>query len=165
MNKKGFTLIELLAVLALLGIIVAITVYSISSIFKNAKEKSEEAFVATLSDAAEMYLTGSEVKNLSYTKCSNTLNKKHNSSVSVYKMDTSINKVTFRKIMDSEYKPLTDKDFVNPANKEASCNVNASVTIYRDEDYVYYYSFDKEALECLTKKDGIVTNLPKGFSC
>jgi len=163
MNKKGFTLIELLAVLVLLGIIVGITVVSISSVFKSAKEKSEDAFVATLSDAAEMYLTSKEAKEklkVVTIPCGSLKKNNKDDPVNVYKVN-----VNFQNIIDSEYKPLTDKDFVNPANKEASCNVNASVTIYRDEDYVYYYSFDKEELGCLTKKDGIVTNLPKGFSC
>lgn len=45
-----------------------------------------------------------------------------------------------------------------------NCKVDAVVSIYRDSDYVYYYSFDKSKLECM-KEDGIVSTLPSGYGC
>ena len=47
--------------------------------------------------------------------------------------------------MNSSYKPLSINDFVNPnpVNKN-SCNKNAKISLYRDRDYVYYYSYNGE---------------------
>ena len=162
MNKKGFTLIELLAVLTLLAIVVGISIYSIGNVFKNAKEKSEDAFVATLSDALEMYLTSSDAKTelSSGSRCDVDLNKSNGKTVNVYNVE-----INFNDVINSQYKPLTSKDFVNPANKKVECLDTAPVTIYRDDDYVYYYSFERSSLGCLTNEDGMVTNLPQGFDC
>jgi len=161
MNKKGFTLIELLAVLVLLAIVMGITIVSVNNIFDNTKKKSEEAFVATIKDAMEMYLTSNDAKNLSFSStCSNKLKKSHGERVVKY---TTIN---FNNVISSEYKPITKKDLVNPANKDVSCDApsNISVTVYRDEDYVYYYKINKSEFGCLTTS-GVINNLPEGFSC
>ena len=160
MNRKGFTLVELLAVLIILGIIVTIAVFGISKAFSSAKEKSEDAFIGTIKDAMDAYLA-SDAKNLTFSlECTNTLSKSFGNR-KVYKVTT-----TFDKIINSEYKPITQKDLVNPTNKEIRCNIasDISVNIYKDEDFVYYYSVDKDEFGCLTKS-GIITNLPKGFSC
>ena len=162
MNRKGFTLVELLATLVILAIVAGLSVYSIGNIFSDTKEKSEDVFVGTIKDAMEIYLTSSNAKRLNYsTQCTNTLNKSYNSNVKVYKVVTNFNAV-----ITSEFKPITQKDLVNPANKDVLCN-NASdidVTIYRDEDYVYYYSVAKSEFGCL-KGTGVISNLPEGFIC
>ena len=156
MNKKGFTLVELLATLVVLGVIISITVVSINSVFKNTKNKSEDVFVDTIEDAMEMYLNSSQVKGLSsWDLCGNTLNKIHG-NVKVYKTT-----IYFDSVINSDFKPITQADLINPANEDVDCN-NASdinVNIYRDDDYVYYYSIDKSSFGCLTNS-GVITNLP-----
>ena len=167
MNKKGFTLVELLAVLVILAIVLGITIVSVSGIFNNAKKKSEDAFVATIKDAMEMYLTSEDAKGLSFsTTCSNVLSKSYGNR-KVYKST-----ITFANVINSEYKPITQADLVNPANKDVACNnaSSISVTIYRDEDYVYYYKINRSAFGCLLNAatgdaSSVITNLPEGFSC
>lgn len=173
MNNKGFTLIELLATLIVLGIVVGITVVGLNIDFGKAKEKTEEVFVDTLKDAIDMYLS-SEFGSLEKdNQCGDTLSKKHNSAVRVYKYKKNDgNSVTFNDLLnnpDFEYKPLVESEFINPANEDVDCNVNAVINVYRDEDYVYYYSVDKSDLGCLKniggEYDSVITNLPEGFSC
>ena len=81
----------------------------------------------------------------------------------------SILSIKFSDIMNSYYNPLVESEFVNPANKDVDCNVNTIINVYRDEDYVYYYSIDKMELGCLKNIGGsyptVITNLPKGYSC
>jgi len=186
MNNKGFTLIELLATLIVLGIVVGITVVGLNINFGKAKEKTEEVFVDTLKDAIDMYLS-SEFGSFEMVdpnpKCGNTLSKKHNGAVEVYKYvknyknnkgDGISSPITFKDLIDNpyfEYKPLVESEFVNPAKNEGDedCNVDAVINVYRDEDYIYYYSVDKNALKCLKniggEYDSVITNLPEGYSC
>ena len=207
MNNKGFTLIELVATLVILGLVASLGLYSMNFNMNKAKEKTEEVFVDSLRDAIDVYLS-SEFKNLQYeyekkddgTKekkpCNGKLNKKHNDEVRVYEYfdeykildDGSIKKekVRFSDIINSSYNPLTESEFVNPANEDVTCDVDAEITIYRDEDFVYYYSIYKRDLDCLLnhsddagnkkvkeeKSDGtkiyyddFITNLPEGYDC
>ena len=158
MNKKGFTLVELLATLVILGIVTSLTIIGLNINTNNTKKKTEEIFIGTIKDAIKMYLD-SDARKLDYDKEVCTISKALNDSVKVYK--TSSN-VTLDTIINSKYSPLLNEDLVNP-NNEANCNINASVDIYRDEDYVYYYKMKKEYLECLTMDlDGYITNLPDG---
>ena len=155
MNRKGFTLIELLATLVILGIVVGITVASINGIFGNTKKNTEDVFVKTLKDALDIYLT-SDALQLSYSSmevC--TINKRHGNS----KIYRSTNELKFKDIIDSKYSPLVMSDVVNPANEKVKCNLDATVSIYRDSDYVYYYKVDKSELDCLINS-GAITNLP-----
>jgi len=160
MNKKGFTLIELIATLVILGIVVGITIISVSGIFKTAKEKSEGVFISTIKDAIEMYLSSDAKKNLTFSNtCPSRLNKSYKTGVLVYET-----KVTMKDVISTG--SLTQKDFVNPADEKNICNPveDIPVTIYRDEDYVYYYSVDKDSFGCLTEDD-VISNLPEGYSC
>ena len=166
MNNKGFTLVELLAVLVLLGIIVGITLSIIGVNFDETKKKTEEVFVDTIKDALNMYLNSKEAKGLNFTTvCVNKLHKTHG-DVKMYKVDT-----TFKVVIDSEYRPITQNDLINPANKGSSCAdaSNIEITIYRDDDYVYYYSVNKNEFVCLKNIGGeyedVISNLPEGFSC
>ena len=158
MDRKGFTLIELLATLVVLGIIVGITVISFSGIFKSAKEKSEDVFVETIKDAMDMYLDSSDVKGIgSWSECDNKVMKIYG-GVKMYKTT-----ITFDKVIESEFKPILEEDLVNPSNKEVKCKDadSISVDIYRDDDFVYYYSIDRNSLGCLKNIDGVISNLPK----
>ena len=159
MNKKGFTLVELLATLVILGIVAGITVISLSSIFGSTKDKTEDVFVETLKDSLEMYLDSRDAKRLLFSEDSVCEINKSFAKVKVYKAE-----VTFDDIINSEYKPLTYSDLVNPANEEVSCNSSSSVNIYRDENYVYYYSMNKADFDCL-KNTGVISNLPEGSGC
>lgn len=165
MNKKGFTLVELLAVIVVLGIITGITVISVNSFFGKAKEKTEDVFISTITDALDMYLTYDAPK-LTFNSCnkSNKLNKSNGK-----KVDVSYTEISLNDLINSNYKPLSESDLVNPANKEEKCYTNLSdikIRIYRDTDYVYYYSLNNYSNEeynfqCLIKnKNKIITNLP-----
>lgn len=158
MNRKGFTLIELIATLAVFGVIISLVVVSISDVFDSTKEKTEDVFVDTIKDALDIYLSSDAKKIKFNTVCSNIIDKTYG-HVKVYKAT-----ITFDKVINSQYHPITEADLVNPANEDVTCNVNASVTIYRDEDYVYYYSVEKSAFDCL-KGTGKISNLPEGFAC
>lgn len=175
MNNKGFTLIELVATLVILGLVASLGLYSMNFNMNKAKEKTEEVFVDTLRDAIDVYIS-SEKSNLKFntdvkndgTDC--TITKKYG-SVSVEKATTN-----FRAVINSKYKPITESEFVNPANEDVTCDVDAEITIYRDEDFVYYYSIDKSDLICLKNigdidSDGtsdyssVISNLPEGYDC
>lgn len=160
MNNKGFTLIELLATLVVLGIVMSIVLVSVNGGFGEAKNKTEDVFVDTIKDAMQMYLN-SNAKELNFNNmCSNKMDKTHG-LVSVYKVST-----TFDEVINSKYKPITQNDLVNPANKDVECVTasNIEINIYRDEDLVYYYSVNKSEFGCLTQTDKI-SNLPEGFDC
>ena len=148
-------------------IVAGITLVSMSGVMGSAKDKSEEAFIKTLEDAISMYID-SDGRNLSYTKSTGcTIDKSHKKGVVIKKA----NDITFNTIINSSYKPLDLSDFVNPANKEyinkngkTACETAAKITLYRDEDFVYYYKFNPDELGCLTSsvKDTTVKNLPSG---
>lgn len=161
MNRKGFTLIELLATLVILGIVVGLAVYSIGNIFSNAKKKTEDVFVETIKDAMDMYLSSNDAKKLDYNElCNNLLNKSYGNK-RVYR-----EVITFSDVINSQYKPLATSDLVNPADEELECASpdEINISIYRDEDYVYYYSVSKSEFACL-KETSDITNLPEGFVC
>jgi hypothetical protein len=123
----------------------------------------------------DIYLD-TDAKKLKYTEqCGSMINKKqpgtdNTRTVKVYKANKSIN--IYDDIINSEYHPISEKDMHNPARKgDANYNcVNLNritIDVYRDEDYVYYYSIDKANFNCLSddNKEGVITNLPSGFSC
>ena len=156
MNKRGFTLVELIATIAILGIVMSIAIFAANGGFSEAKNKTEDIFVKTLEDALNIY-TDSDAKRLNFNTSSSvcTIEKRFGDS-KVYKVTNS---VTFNNVINSDYTPLTADEVVNPANEKVTCNLSAPVTIYRDDDYVYYYFFDKASFTCLTS-DSYITNLP-----
>lgn len=159
MNRKGFTLVELIATLVVLGLVMSIVLVSVNGGFGEAKNKTEDVFIGTIKDAMDIYLN-SDAKELKFnTTCSNYIDKTYG-EVSVKKAT-----ITFDKVINSRYKPITQSDLVNPAN-EIECNdaINIVVNIYKDEDYVYYYSINKNGFGCLTQS-GVISNLPEGFDC
>ncbi len=163
MNKKGFTLVELLATLVILGIIMSIVLISTTGGFKNAKNKTEDVFIGTIEDALEIYLD-SDARKLNFNELVCTINKTHREGVNIYKAAS----ISFSEVINSEYSPLSINDMHNPANKDSKdeahpylCKVDelGALTIYRDDDYVYYYKLNKSALKCLNTT-GDITNLP-----
>ena len=157
MNRRGFTLIELLATLAVLGIITGIVLVSSTSLFKDKKSDTEDVFVDTLKDAIKIYID--ELGGVELNGCPVcTIEKSiHPNGVDIYEVKT----ITFEDITNSKYKPLTEKDMINPANK-VKCNINAEIHIYADSDFAYYYKFTGDDLTCLSKNTGVISNLPKG---
>lgn len=159
MNEKGFTLVELLATLVILGIVVGITIVGININYRETKQKTEEIFVSTLEDALKIYLD-SNAKSLTFganSVCD--LHKTHG----IVKLYRAVDILTFNSVIGSDYSPILASDMVNPANKDDEnyqCNVDASVSIYRDSDYVYYYKVSRNGLTCLNNKVGYITNLP-----
>lgn len=184
MNNKGFTLVELLGTLVILAIVIGISIAATNFNLNNAKEKTEDVFVDTIRDALDIYITG-KPSELKYNNvCSNKITKKHG-DVKVYKAVYSVGgverNIVFNDVINSKYKPINEGGLVNPANKDAVCNKNAVVNVYRDEDYVYYYSVLKSDFDCLLNDetkikeefdDGTkiyyskdISNLPEGYVC
>ena len=159
MNRRGFTLIELLATLAVLGIITGIVLVSSTSLFKDKKSDTEDVFVDTLKDAIKIYIDG--LGGVEFGKLECTIEKSihpNGVGVGIYEVET----ITFRNITNSKYKPLTEKDMINPANKDKECNIDAEIHIYADSDFAYYYKFTGSDLKCLSKNTGVISNLPEG---
>ena len=154
-DKKGFTLIELLATIVLLGIIVGLSIIGVNISIENTKKKTEDVFVKTLTDAFSIYID-SDGRRLTYNSQVCTIDKSHNTGIKIYKASEQL---TLNSIINSSYVPLVDSDIINPANEKVTCNKEAAVEIYRDEDYVYYYKMNKNDLACL-KEEGYITNLP-----
>lgn len=155
MNRRGFTLVELLATLVVLGIIMGIVLVSTTSRFDDTKNKTEEAFVSTIEDAMNIYMN-SDGKKLNYTDSVCTINKTHGIAY-VYKT-----RITFDKVINSEYMPISQNDLINPANKDKKCSLGEDiiVDVYRDSDYVYYYKINGN-MGCLINHSDI-SNLPSG---
>ncbi len=154
MNKKGFTLVELLATLVILGLVMAITFASISGIIKSGKEKSEVAFIKTLEDAINVYIDiDGRKKDYNSEVCK--INKTHKQGVSIKKA----NDITFSDIINTTYKPIVESDMINPANK-TQCLTSTNISLYKDDDSVFYYAFDSNNLNCLDTYNENVTTLP-----
>lgn len=158
MNNKGFTLVELLATLVVLSIILGITVVSVNKSFNETKNKTEELFVKTLKDGLSIYLDDALLKKSKFddTGCTITKTRNNNMEVKLYYVNKTLDDV-----INSTYKPLSQSDLVNPSNEGVSCGTpqNINVTIYRDDDFVYYYRIKREDISCLKNKEGNITNL------
>lgn len=157
MNKRGFTLIELLATLAVLGIITGIVLVSSTSLFKDKKSDTEDVFVDTLKDAIKIYIDELGGVDLNGSPVCTIEKSIHPNGVGIYE----VKKITFKDITNSKYKPLTEVDMINPANKDKKCNINAEIHIYADSDFAYYYKFTGSELGCLSKNTGVISNLPE----
>lgn len=159
MNRRGFTLVELLATLVILSIVVGITIVFMNNSFKEAKDKTENLFVKTLSDGISVYLDDSELKKSEFVDTGCYVNKTRGGRrVKLY----GVNK-TMEDVINSTYKPLSQSDLVNPSNEDVSCGLakDIGLTIYRDEDFVYYYKIDRKMIGCLNNQEGYISNLPE----
>lgn len=158
MNRRGFTLVELLAILVILALLVGISVVGINSGFGNAKKKSEDIYLKTLKDAIGVYLD-SDGKGLNFEDTAVCTTEKTFGNSEIFE---SVEVINFNDIINSTYHPITVNDMINPAN-EKKCNSNTVIRIFRDQEYVYYYSFQGSDLNCLEENAGeIISNLPTG---
>ncbi len=159
MKKNGFTIIELLAVLIILGIVVGITIVSVNGSGENAKKKTERIFIKNLEEAIGVYLETDALKDNSVPYYFTCDIKKKNSYIPAYIRDE---KISFSDIFNSDYAPMNESNFVNPVNKDTNCNLNEKIiTIYRDDDYVYYYGFNANDLSCITYNNEIFSSFPE----
>lgn len=164
MNKKGFTLVELLATLVILGIVFGLVIVGVNYNIKTTKEKAEDVFVDTIKDALNIYLNSPKKKDnnnnsLVFDVNAGFINKSLGQCIKVYKSNNVVTLATIINPNYSPYSPLAENDLVNPNNDKVKCNLNAQITLYRDEDYVYYYELSKSSLNCLTNS-GNITNKP-----
>ena len=167
MNRRGFTLIELLATIVVLGIVVSLTVVGVNISIKKAKKKTEEVYISTLRDTIKIYLDdASELSELNWTDVG-TINKTVGGSVSLYSASSMI---SFRNIINSKYRPIIEKDMINPATEKMCTISDAIIHIYKDDDEVYYYYISKNSLtiegdelhtSCLVDDEGYISNLPE----
>lgn len=161
MNRKGFTLIELLAVLVVLGIVLVISIPSITDAYKSSKIKSEEAFVQRLTQTIDSYVKlNSDEKNFECREepCTGEktiTEKKYNEEAKQVEEITKTYPIyyqqrteTIQNIIDDGF--LSQNDFVNPGNKEVSCNTDAQIEVYKDSDFVYCYKMPITNLTCLS---------------
>jgi len=164
MNRKGFTLIELLAVIMLLGIIAGVSFVAVNYGLEEARKETEKVFVKTLKDAISMYLN-SDAKELKFATSKSCEVVKLLDTVNVFEgKNKNGTVITFKDIINSEYRPIMESDMVNPATEE-KCNADAKIRIFRDEDYVYYYMFSGSDLGCLVNNTGTIANFPEGSEC
>ena len=171
MNNKGFTLIELLTTLLILGVIVSLSVVTVRYNTENTMKKSEEVFIDTLRDSISMYINSDkgnfkeevlEYIDASGNKKTCKINKELGKATlyEVKSKDENGSNISFESVINSDYKPILEEEMVNPADKELDCNITTTIRIFRDSDYVYYYSFNGDELECLIYNKGDISNLP-----
>lgn len=170
MNNKGFTLIELLATIVILSLVMGISVYGVTGAINNSKARGEKLFVENLGKSISSYieLHGSDLKQTGgevakFSKKNNIGNSTY--EVSLYQLKKGNDNL---KIMDLVNDGIVDEaKLVNPKNKKRCFNSshNPEVKIYRDTDYVYYYSVSLENNQCDLSSDNlIISTLPQGVN-
>lgn len=146
LNRKGFTLIELLAVVIILGLVLIIVFPNSIDVFKNAKLKSEEAFLDRLSQAIDSYVS-LNTDSITFSIYKNNAKKSgYTNDVTVYK-----GTITIENIINDNI--ITSSDYINPSNKEVSCNPRNEYTeieVYKDSDFVYCHKVKASEMPCLT---------------
>ena len=149
MNRKGFTLIELLAVIVVLGLVLLISVPIISDAYTKSKIKSEEVFVDRLTHAIDSYVKLNS-DTMSFSCESDRCEGRKTENGKEYDITYQKGVITINDIINDGI--LTQKDFVNAGNKDATCNTTAKIEVYKDSDFVYCYKAHKDSLGCLTKE-------------
>lgn len=130
MNNKGFTLVELLATIVILGLVMGIASYGVISAINTSKDKSEAAFVKRLCGVIDSYLAENG-DNLN-----GDIRKVLSDGREVIKVGT----IDLTELVKA--KLVNESDLVNPKNKQSCYDASLSITVYRSDDWVYYYNFD-----------------------
>ena len=144
-NNKGFTMIELLVVIVLIGIVMTIVITSMQVNISQAKNETEKVFIDRINDSINTYIDLNKKNFILDSSTVQTITKVVSSNgttedVNVYQLKLKENKdILFNDVISTGF--LTERDFKNPKN-EIQCNKNTSITIYRDDDFVYYYAYD-----------------------
>ena len=142
MNNKGFTLVELLATVVLVALVMGIASYGVINAINNSKKKSEDIFVKKFVQAIDSYLA---LNGPSLAETGNTINSD----------GKSLTELQSFKLSDLANENFIDKDkFINPKNKKDCYDANAEIKAYRDDNFVYYYSFDFKQLEDICDLNG-----------
>lgn len=155
MNRKGFTLVEVLAVVVILSIIGLLSFRGVINVINKSRDSGEVVFKNNLDKAIRNYIVNGNISS-----CDSSLyqfDKVYNDSYRSSKSSElfSCGSITFSDIISAKY--LGENDLVNPKN-DKKCNLNTSILIYRDSEYVYYYSFDDSVCNIA------VNNLPEETS-
>lgn len=167
-NNKGFTLVELLATIAVLAIISTVTIVSVTSSYQKSKEKAEETFVKQLEGYVDSYIAmyGSKLEfdpGVTYKKCYLD-DIDCNENITLKKAESSNTNMNIKFISDT----FSSKDVVNP-NTQKECNEsNTTLTIYRDEDFVYCFTIKPSGSSCISDAISTCENMYKpsgGSSC
>lgn len=146
MNRKGFTLIELIAVIVILGIILVIVAPNVYNAYKSSKLKSEEIFTERLSQTIDSYIKLNSNKIIFATDGTATKEEKG----ATYTVDISKGTIKIQDIIGDNL--MSEKDYINPGNKEVECPITAQIEVYRDSEYVYCHKIKKDSLGCLTNE-------------
>ena len=145
MDNKGFTLVELLATVAIIAIVGSIATAGVISIINNSKNKSEEIFVNKISnlidDYLDLYPPNKKIEDtiISFEKCGSGNNCYE---VEAYEVTKDTGEIHLIDLVNTGI--ITKDKLINPKNKE-QCLISGDgpkITVYRDNEYVYYYSVD-----------------------
>lgn len=165
MNNKGFTLIELLATVVILSLVLGIAAHGVMGAINNSKTRGEELFVTQLSKTIDGYVEeyGSSLQVVGSTY---TFSKKNNLGNSTYSVEANQVKNGGRSIYVLDLVNggfIDEKKLINPKNKKGCFNQqnNPEIKIYRDSDFVYYYSVDLSNNLCEIEQEHIkISTLP-----
>lgn len=144
-NNKGFTMIELLVVIVLIGIITTIVITSMQANVSEAKNEAEKVFINRINDAIDTYIDLNKKNFILDSSTVQTIKKVISSNgktedVNVYQLKLKDDSnIDFSNVINTGF--LKKRDFINPKN-EFKCDDSVEIDIYRDEDFVYYYSYD-----------------------
>lgn len=147
MNRKGFTLIEVLVVIIILAIVLVIGSPYIITAYQNSKLKSEEIFVNRLSDVIDSYVK-LNTDRIAFNAKGTAIKQGQAGTVTIYHGTINDRLVTINDIIVDNL--ISSKDYINAGNKDAQCNINAQIEVYKDSDFVYCHKVEASSLNCLT---------------
>ena len=135
--------------IVVLGLVLLISVPIISDAYTKSKIKSEEVFVDRLTQAIDSYVKLNS-DTMSFSCESDRCEGRKTENGKEYDITYQKGVITINDIINDGI--LTQKDFVNAGNKDATCNTTAKIEVYKDSDFVYCYKAHKDSLGCLTKE-------------
>mgnify|MGYP003549115285 FL=1 len=153
MNNRGFTLVELLATIIILALVSGISIVGVMASQENAKKKLENNFMNDVGNAIDMYISMNTDSLKFGSNSVGKINKGHG-VVNVYVTIKSFDDIVGSGI-------ISRNDLINPVNNNR-CDGN--IKIYRDDDYVYYYSVSLDDCIKYDVNKKTLTNLPLTYS-